>query len=583
MKNIKEEKEKNMNNTTFKPIVSVIRKQTAATKSQGKLTLKKDDNPYQVVQKLTKFIAKNSEKPSNEEILDALAFFYPDAAFEAIEDGFTRTTSQGEAIANLKQMQLRLKGFSKAVPDCNSAVLFSRTTLNRKDEEIKDLFILSPLAGYTQNQYTFWSNNERNGLAHSQYSRIFLLSLDKLVGQHKVYNLLQSYLSKELSTFATEESLVELFKHTFCRPEFSSKKKYRYYWTEKLQDIMECFYCDEPENFSRLVKKEGYTIEIKEGDNARESLMKFKKGGTTYFVYPASDKKRYQLTATIKFAMETLSKLYREDQNAQLLNAYAKSAASTYATAFQTKKNIPERIQIAMTQSTFKKDFGFVEFDETVDLDKMRALEVEWDNYRKILPHAQNENTPDLRFRYLGKHKANGIFFPGANSIGVDPRHGIQSFSHEYGHFLDFNNSSEIPLSLQDEFSHILLAYQEAYDCLAEKPATTGKCSDDYFKTPTEVFARAFEVYLDSFKDVQTSFKKSSLEFSLAHKPFEKIQEKVQNYFDQLFPEMRQAVEVAKVLKNEPLSPVSVLSVPRVMHKVVEEVEPQFYEQLSLF
>ncbi|USI65353.1 hypothetical protein QR692_10195 [Lactococcus petauri] len=550
----------NTENTTFQPIISVIRKATAATKTQGKFTLKEDDNPYQVIQKLTKFIAKNSEKPSQEEIIDALAFFYPDATFEAIEEGFTSMTSQGEAIADLDKMQARLKGFSKAVPDSNSAVLFSRTTLNLKDKEVKDLFILSPLAGYTQNQYTFWRNNERNGLAHSQYSRIFLLSLDKLVGQYKVYNLLQSYLSEEPSIFATEESLVELFKHTFCRPEFSSKKKYHYYWTEELQDIMECFYCDESETFSRLVKKEGYTIEIKEGDNARESLMKFKKAGTTYFVYPASDKKRYQLTATIKFVMETISKLYREDKNVQLLNAYAKSAASNYATAFQTKKNIPERIQIAMAQSTFSKDFSFVEFDETVDLDKMRELESEWETYRKVLPHAQNGKMPDLRFRYLGKHKANGIFFPGANSIGVDPRYGIQSFSHEYGHFLDFNNSSEVPLSLQAEFSHILLAYQEGYDCLAEKPAKTGKCSDDYFKTPTEVLARAFEVYVDSFKVVQTSFKKSSLEFSLAHKPFEKIKDEVQHYFDQLFPEMRQAVEVAEARQRQAFSQAASIS-----------------------
>src|SRR5699024_10575936 len=201
-----------------------------------------DDNPYQVIQKLTKFIAKNSEKPSQEEIIDALAFFYPDATFEAIEEGFTSMRSQGEAIADLDKMQAGLKGFSKAVPDSNSAVLFSRTTLNLKDEEVKALFVLSPLAGYTQNQYTFWRNNERNGLAHSQYDRIFLLSLDKLVGQHKVYNLIKPYLLEETSTFANEESLVELFRNTFCRPEYASKKGYRYYWTEDLQQIMESFY-----------------------------------------------------------------------------------------------------------------------------------------------------------------------------------------------------------------------------------------------------------------------------------------------------------------------------------------------------
>lgn len=46
---------------------------------------------------------------------------------------------------------------------------------------------------------------------------------------------------------------------------------------------------------------------------------------------------------------------------------------------------------------------------------------------------------------------------------------------------------------------------------------------------------------------------------------------------------MRQAVEVAKVLQNQPLYPVSVLSEPRVMHKVAEEVGTQLFEQLSLF
>lgn len=67
-------------------------------------------------------------------------------------------------------------------------------------------------------------------------------------------------------------------------------------------------------------------------------------------------------------------------ENVQLLNTYDKSAASSYAMAFQTKKNIPERIQNAMLR-LHKKDFGFVEFDETVDLDKMRELENERETY----------------------------------------------------------------------------------------------------------------------------------------------------------------------------------------------------------
>ncbi|MDK7227639.1 hypothetical protein QP435_07395, partial [Lactobacillus iners] len=68
------------------------------------------------------------------------------------------------------------------------------------------------------------------------------------------------------------------------------------------------------------------------------------------------------------------------------------------------------------------------------------------------------------------------------------------SFVHEYGHFLDYNYNgrSNLPLSINKNFSDSLQSIQAEIG--NSSTALTPKESA-YLKTPSEVFARAFETY----------------------------------------------------------------------------------------
>ena len=84
--------------------------------------------------------------------------------------------------------------------------------------------------------------------------------------------------------------------------------------------------------------------------------------------------------------------------------------SSDYARSYETKKNIPLKVQEEMKKSKFLSHFGYVEYDELVDLEKVKVIEKEWQEVNKVInfPVAKNHS---LRFRRLGKHKASGLYF----------------------------------------------------------------------------------------------------------------------------------------------------------------------------
>ena len=47
---------------------------------------------------------------------------------------------------------------------------------------------------------------------------------------------------------------------------------------------------------------------------------------------------------------------------------------SDYARSYETKKNIPQKVLDKMRTTKFKKHFGYVEFDELVDLEKVEII-----------------------------------------------------------------------------------------------------------------------------------------------------------------------------------------------------------------
>lgn len=191
-----------------------------------------------------------------------------------------------------------------------------------------------------------------------------------------------------------------------------------------------------------------------------------------------------------------VSTLYRKELNYKLMEDYEKGRKSEYATVFQTKKNITQKVQKEMTTSPYLKYFKFVELDNDVDIEKYRATLPHFEQLIKEITFPMKKN--DLRFRKLGKlsvanSKVNGVYFPGKNCIAVDIRN-VSSFLHEVAHSIDYNmGKNGVPLSLQDDFQHIIEVYTNQFSILAQQSELPARAIT-YYVTPTEIFARGFEL-----------------------------------------------------------------------------------------
>lgn len=203
---------------------------------------------------------------------------------------------------------------------------------------------------------------------------------------------------------------------------------------------------------------------------------------------------------------------------------YDYAHSSEVARAFEPKKNVNESTQKAMTESPLNVFFKEVEFDNDVDLKKVKKFEQEAMLFLHM--YGKNDNKPTLRLRKLGKHSSanrivKGLYYPANNNLIVDYRNGrVDSFVHEYGHYLDHTLSDE-DLSLSSEFADILTEYRSRL-----------KTSNDYYRIPTEVFARAYQFWI-SEKNINADindFDPTRKEFE----PFVEMKEKVNAYFDKI-------------------------------------------------
>ena len=244
---------------------------------------------------------------------------------------------------------------------------------------------------------------------------------------------------------------------------------------------------------------------------------------------------------------EYLYELYLDDFNISLMEEYDRVQKSDYAKSFETKRNIPAKIQSAMESTSFLQNgFGYVEFDEQFDLSKLPDLEEQWGLIYTALPKADKK--PELRFRKIEHRKAHGVYFPAFDCLTISVRN-VNSMLHEYGHHIDFTYDKDQNLSMSEEFNSILKGYQKH---LSDGGVYKGAMLY-YFLTPTEVFARAFEIYC------VTVLPRVSFTDSLANygSKFEYLwlinhTEEVLSYFETKFPHIRE--EVAKIKQNENLS-----------------------------
>ena len=224
----------------------------------------------------------------------------------------------------------------------------------------------------------------------------------------------------------------------------------------------------------------------------------------------------------------------------QLEDESNKQATKEYARAFETKRNIPDKILDVMKSNEFLKDFTFVELDELTDIAKFRVIESEYLKLRIQLDFDNLFNKdllPELRFRRLGKHNALGIYFSAFRCICVDIK-SPTSFLHEVGHYIDLTANGK-KLSSQFDFLKLHRAYTKQLDLNISKldvgDRTAFKKKRNYYHTFTEVFARSFELYLGKIKNLNSSLLKSNEDF-MPQRGYPELNDDLEiaitNYFD---------------------------------------------------
>lgn len=177
--------------------------------------------------------------------------------------------------------------------------------------------------------------------------------------------------------------------------------------------------------------------------------------------------------------------------------------------------------------------FNHIEIDNDVTESDWGEFDTQVAEVMAKLPWSKN-HMPALRVRYLGRHKASGIFFPHVNAIAVDVRSSA-SFIHEYGHHLDVIVYGQN--SMRREFAPIRNHYANSIVF----PEEVRPRKRQYYKTPTEIFARAFTYYWAHKLSPETRLlDHTRATTAFDHVPFAAIHDTVMDYFDQLLTEIDQ-------------------------------------------
>lgn len=235
-------------------------------------------------------------------------------------------------------------------------------------------------------------------------------------------------------------------------------------------------------------------------------------------------------------ALLPIMDVYQQDL---VTKEYLQNISHSRAAVFETKKNISKKTLEAMMQSDFNKYFGYVEFDDDVDLSLVKEVEKEFQALNSILHLEKNEDAA-VRFRKLGNYKASGLYFPLLNCLCVDIRT-PSSMSHEVFHMIDFENGELSRNASFDEVEKLYgwLVSQEieklpAGDPLKERWNGRSKYNASYYLAPTEIFARCGEIYLARICQVRNSLCVPDDELSVMYPDDETLNSRIKEYFDKL-------------------------------------------------
>lgn len=251
------------------------------------------------------------------------------------------------------------------------------------------------------------------------------------------------------------------------------------------------------------------------------------------YYYSPDDTLYYKLVHVFYQVADVFQDVQNEFQHRESLH-------KKIATAYITKKNIPLSIQKAMDNSGFLNYFGYVEFDEDVDLSAVSKIEEEYRAINKQYFSGSSFTDVTLRFRKLGKHKASGLYYPSIHNLCVDIQN-PSSFIHEHFHMLDDQLGD---LSLEVNFDAIVKAYKTAFlkemnnldPAVRKKLNGSSKYNLKYFFRRAEIFARCGEIYFNRILKVKSSLLEPSLTY--AYPECEELNKLIEKYYEQLLNEL---------------------------------------------
>lgn len=239
---------------------------------------------------------------------------------------------------------------------------------------------------------------------------------------------------------------------------------------------------------------------------------------------------------------------YIEDKNEWEM---LKRMKREYAKSFETKKNIPGHIADAMKESKYNTYFGFVEYDEDVDLALVEKVKDQFFAVAEFIGLKEHKEV-SLRFRKLYNHHANGLYYPVLKCLCVDVRH-QDSFAHELFHMIDYENGK---LSRNASFHKTLTLYREALTDTVNNMGVEeskslkgrGKYNLSYYMNASEVFACCGEIYLTRICGVNNSIVKSDKTFAYPDTP--ELNQSIQEYFS-VFPSIDSEQFIQTAAKQE--------------------------------
>jgi len=339
-------------------------------------------------------------------------------------------------------------------------------------------------------------------LAFSKYGHMNFIDFERLVGTTHFFNSLREYIDKnENMAKVTLAKLIDE-RGTYKTPEQFAKiqdylKAEGYKPTAYLRGYQDTKYL-------RYLSWEDPTDYF----STMDDLFYY---GISTGVYNVSNFDNNNIVSVFYNLLYSLNKEAENDVKLDMSNA------SDYARSYQTKKNIPEKVKKKMVNNKFNKHFGYVEFDELVDLDKIKLIESEWEEINKEILFPINKDH-SLRFRRLGKHKAAGLYFPAAKAVCVDIQE-PSSMIHEVLHMIDYTSLHNANLSSSYEFRSIVERYKVITDKRVDKLSDedgfkkrwngSTKYNKDYYQSTREIFARCGEMYIEKVLGIDSSLVKS--------------------------------------------------------------------------